>query len=96
MNERRLVKLEQQLARCLPALQITVRLSGILERVNVVDLDLYLLGDDKVKELRGVSLKVGPFSDIAIDDGPHELDVFGTKLQDVDRGDGSRLVNFIC
>lgn len=87
-----LVDLDQELARCLSALQINVGLSGIFEGVDVVDVDLELFGDDKVKELGRVPFKVCPFRDVAIDDGSHELDVFGTELQDVDGGDSSRLV----
>lgn len=72
-----------------------MRLGGILEGVDVVDVDFKLLGDDKVKELGRVPFKVCPFRNVAIDDGSHELDVFGTELQDVDRGDSSRLERFI-
>lgn len=67
-------------------------LGGILEGVDVVNVDLELLGDDKVKELGRVPFKVCSFRDVAIDNGSHELDVFGTELQDVDRGDSTRLV----
>lgn len=66
-------------------------LGGVFERVNVVDLDLNLLGDDKVKELGRILFQVGSLRDVAIDNGSHQLDVFGAQLQDVDGGHGSRL-----
>lgn len=68
-----------------------MRLGSVFERVNVVDLDLDLFGDDQVKELSSVLFKVGSFRDVAVDNGPHQLDVFGAELQDVDGGNGSRL-----
>lgn len=68
-----------------------MRLGSVFERVNVVDLDLDLFGDDKVKELGSVLFKVCSFSDVAVDNGSHQLDVFGAELQDVDGGNGSRL-----
>lgn len=92
LSERSLVDLDQELARCLSAFQINVGLGGILEGVDVVDVDLEFLRDDKVKELGRVPFKVCSFRDVAVDNGSHELDVFGTELQDVDRGDSSRLV----
>lgn len=70
-----------------------MRLGSVFERVNVVDLDLDLFGDDKVKELRSVLFKVSSFRDVAVDNGSHQLDVFGAELQDVDGGNGSRLQN---
>lgn len=68
-----------------------MRLSSVFERVDVVDLDRDLFGDDKVKELGSVLFKVCSFRNVAVDNGSHELDVFGAELQDVDGGDGSRL-----
>lgn len=54
--------------------------------------NLQLFGGDELKKLRRILFQILSLCNISVDNGPHELHVFGTKLQDIDGRDSARLV----
>lgn len=68
---------QQQFPGCLSALKILMCLSGILERIDLVDTDVKFAGFDQVEDTVGVEFQFLPRQDIVHQRGAHDGDVLG-------------------
>lgn len=66
---------------------------GLLQWVSAVYLDLHLITGDQIEQLRSILFQILTFGHVAVDDRPHQFDIFSTKLQNVDGRHGTGLTN---
>lgn len=74
----------EQLAGSLAALNVHVSTRNLRQRVHVMYHDIKFPGCHKREQLPRIRLQVLPFSNVAIQDRTHKLDVFGAQFEDVD------------
>lgn len=86
-----LVTANKQLALRLAAFNVDVSTCGLRKRVDVVNNNTELARRDELKKLAGILLQVPPLGNIAIYYRAHELDIFRSQSENVDRRHGARL-----
>ena len=86
------LNLQQQLARGLPSLQVCVCTRHLLKGIDLMDLDLDLLGLDQLKQLGCPPLPLLRGNNVPKENRPHHLDVLGTQPQDIQGIDLARRI----
>lgn len=74
------LRLQQQLAGTLSALQIDMRLSNLLQRIDLVNLDFELARLEKGEQLVDVVLELFPGLDVSKQGRPGDLDALGREF----------------
>lgn len=85
------LQLEHQLAGGLAALNVGMSTTSISQGVHIVDANNNTLVLDHVEQLSRVLLKLRALNKVVVDNGAHETDILGSKTEQRDALDSTRL-----